>query len=110
MLKSRRKHYFKENVVSVTMKVKTEKFFRNFIPPLSLRKGRDGGLNNNLQTSPCKRDNRDFLYRDIQQSKGPILSGFRNVLITDVNSAASNLVKLCENPFQEVEMIVDKTR
>ena len=47
------------------------------------------------------------MYRHLKDSKGLVLSGFRKAHISEAVAEAANLAHLCENPFQDIDVVVD---
>ena len=47
------------------------------------------------------------IWVDIKDSKDLVLSGFRKAHISETVTEAANLALLCENPFQEIEVLVN---
>ncbi len=46
-----------------------------------------------------------IMYKHLKESKELILSGFRKAHISEAVTQASNISHLCENPFQDIDMI-----
>ena len=49
------------------------------------------------------------MYKHLKDSKGLVLSGFRKAHISEAVAEAANLAHLCENPFQDIDVVVDTT-
>ena len=44
-------------------------------------------------------------YKKMQSSKKEIVSGFRKAHISDAFDEAQSLLRICENPFEEIDML-----
>ena len=45
--------------------------------------------------------------KDQKTSKDLIISGFGKAYISETVAESASLINLCENPFQEIELVVD---
>ena len=47
------------------------------------------------------------MFKFMKESKDLIISGFRKAHISEAAAESATLINLCENPFQEIELIAD---
>ena len=46
------------------------------------------------------------MFKFMKESKDFIISSFRNAPISEAAAESATLINLCENPFQEIELVV----
>ena len=49
------------------------------------------------------------MFKFMKESKDLVISGFKKIHISEAVSESATLINLCENPFQEIQLVVDTT-